>query len=83
MSAVEVRCLFASIRKEESVLYGDDFRYYRRDIERAFQSESIEEIKRERENVFEADSSHPHICPVFKQLKNWATLLKKTYQKRE
>ncbi|NQT55806.1 MAG: hypothetical protein HQ551_06225 [Desulfobacteraceae bacterium] len=57
MSAVEVRCVFASTIREEWLPDGDDFEYFRKDIERAFQRKSIEEIVRERETVFGSDSS--------------------------
>ena len=55
LSSVEARCVFASIRNEKWVPDGDDYRYYSKAIERATQSDSIEEIEREGEIAFVAD----------------------------
>lgn len=65
LSWVESRCVYASIRDELWVPSEYDYREERKSIERAIQSEAIDEYDN---SSYEASSSHPRMSKVFDAL---------------
>jgi len=70
LSSIESRCVFASIRNETWVPSEYDFREESKSIERAVQSDTIEEHGDEFEGIcYEINSSHPRVWPALHAIK--------------
>ena len=82
LSSIESRCVYASIRNESWVPGQYDFREESKSIERAVQSDTIEEHGDEFEGIYyEINSSHPRVRPALHAIEELDDFIEKKMSK--